>query len=59
MFSSLVYASSLANLLNTADDILSFEALRRNGDGVLIVRGLEMMEAEEAARRAARRTKCL
>lgn len=58
-FSSLACASSLANLRNTADDILSFEALTTNGEVVLMVRGLETKEVLEAALRAARRTKCL
>lgn len=57
--SPLKWASSLANLLKTADDIPSFEALRMNGDEVLILRGLETKEVVEAALRAARRTKCL
>lgn len=55
-------ASSLANRLNTDDAILlcAFER-RRKGVDVVMERGLEMKEVdgEEAARKAARRMRCL
>ena len=61
-FSSEGLASSLANRLNTdvGKPFCDFDR-RAKGEDVVIERGLEMKEvgAEDAARNAARRMKCL